>query len=64
MVIDLRINQRQQKGRSMNSRQRFRATMRYEVVDRVPYFEEPLREEVIEAWHSQGLRPGLLQGHQ
>jgi hypothetical protein len=42
----------------MNSRQRFRATMRYEAVDRLPYFEEPLREEVIEAWHSQGLPPG------
>jgi hypothetical protein len=32
--------------------------MRHEAVDRVPYFEEPLREEVVEAWRRQGLAPG------
>ncbi len=33
--------------------------MRYGEVDRVPYFEEPLRDEVLEAWHRQGLPPGV-----
>ncbi len=43
----------------MDSRQRFRAVMRYDEVDHVPYFEEPLRQEVIEAWRHQGLPPGV-----
>jgi uroporphyrinogen decarboxylase len=32
--------------------------MRYGAVDRIPYFEEPLRAPVIEAWNRQGLPPG------
>jgi len=43
----------------MDSRQRFRAVMRHGEVDRVPYFEEPLRREVLEAWGCQGLPPGV-----
>jgi hypothetical protein len=39
----------------MNSRERFLKVMRYEPVDRVPYFEEGIRDEVIEAWKKQGL---------
>ena len=39
----------------MNSRERFLAVMRYGHPDRVPYFEEGLRAEVIHAWRSQGL---------
>jgi len=39
----------------VTSRQRFRETMRYGHPDRVPYFEEGLREEVLERWHEQGL---------
>lgn len=39
----------------MNSRERFRETMCYGTPDRVPYFEEGIREEVREAWLSQGL---------
>ena len=39
----------------MNSRQRFLETMRYGTPDRVPYFEEGIREEVIKAWRKQGL---------
>lgn len=41
----------------MNSRLRFRETMRYGEVDRVPYFEEEIRQEVIHLWHRQGLPP-------
>ena len=33
----------------MNSRERFNRVMAYQPVDRVPYFEEGLREETIEA---------------
>ena len=39
----------------MNSRQRFLETMRYGKPDRVPYFEEGIRKEVIKAWRRQGL---------
>lgn len=39
----------------MNSRERFQKVMRYEPVDRVPYFEEGIRDEVIENWKKQGL---------
>jgi hypothetical protein len=39
----------------MNTRERFLKVMRYEPVDRVPYFEEGIRDEVIEAWKKQGL---------
>jgi hypothetical protein len=39
----------------MNSRERFRETMRYGRPDRVPYFEEGIRDEVLKAWQKQGL---------
>lgn len=39
----------------MKSRDRFRETMRYGQPDRVPYFEEGLRKEVLEAWRQQGM---------
>lgn len=39
----------------MNSRERFHAVMDYGSCDRVPYFEEGLRKEVIDAWHAQGM---------
>ena len=39
----------------MNSRQRFLATMRFGSPDRVPYFEEGLRSDVLDAWRDQGL---------
>jgi hypothetical protein len=39
----------------MLSRERFRRTMQYGAPDRVPYFEEGLRDEVLQAWHRQGL---------
>ena len=34
----------------MNSRERFQETMRYGKPDRVPYFEEGIRDEVLKAW--------------
>jgi uroporphyrinogen decarboxylase len=42
----------------MNSRQRFRETMRYGTPDRVPYFEEGIRKEVVRMWRKQGLKRG------
>jgi len=39
----------------MTSRQRFRETMRFGKPDRVPYFEEGIREDVIKSWYKQGL---------
>ncbi len=39
----------------MNSRTRFLETMRFGQPDRVPYFQEGLREEVLQTWIRQGL---------
>ncbi len=41
----------------MNGRERFRETMRYGRPDRVPYFEDGIRDEVLEAWRMQGMPP-------
>ncbi len=43
----------------MDSRQRFLETMRFGRPDRVPYFEEGIREEVLAAWKAQGLPAGV-----
>jgi uroporphyrinogen decarboxylase len=40
----------------MNSRERFLETMRYGTPDRVPYFEEGIRSDVVQAWRRQGLK--------
>jgi len=40
----------------VNSRERFLEAMRYGKPDRVPYFEDGLRPDVIHAWQKQGLR--------
>ncbi len=42
----------------MTGRGRFRETMRYGKPDRVPYFEEGIRDEVLEAWRRQGMPRG------
>ncbi|MHC5040112.1 MAG: uroporphyrinogen decarboxylase family protein [Planctomycetota bacterium] len=42
----------------MNARERFRETMRFGTPDRVPYFEEGVREEVLKVWQTQGLPAG------
>ena len=39
----------------MTSRERFRETMRYGRPDRVPYFEEGIRDEVLDVWRRQGM---------
>ena len=44
-----------QNTETMTSRERFQQTMNYGTPDRVPCFEEGIREEVIDAWRSQGL---------
>lgn len=40
----------------MKSRDRFRETMRFGAPDRVPYFEEGIRDDVFRAWQRQGLK--------
>ncbi len=44
-------------ARDMTSRERFRETMRCGTPDRVPWFEEGLRDDVLDAWRAQGLPP-------
>ena len=39
----------------MSGRQRFKETMCYGKPDRVPYFEEGIRKDVLRAWRKQGL---------
>jgi len=43
----------------VDGRQRFWETMRYGNPDRVPYFEEGIRREVLKAWRAQGMPRGL-----
>jgi hypothetical protein len=43
----------------MNSRQRFLETMRFGTPDRVPCFEEGLRENVLRKWRRHGLPTGV-----
>jgi hypothetical protein len=45
-------------GTVWNSRNRFREVMRYGTPDRVPYFEEGLRDDTLRAWRRQGLPRG------
>jgi len=42
----------------MTPRQRFHETLRYGSPDRVPWLEEGLRDNVLEAWREQGLPAG------
>lgn len=42
----------------MNSRERFLEVMRFGKPDRVPYFEEGIRDEVLKVWRKQGLGRG------
>jgi len=39
----------------MNARDRFLAVLNGQPVDRMPFFEEEIRPDVLEAWHRQGL---------
>ena len=39
----------------MNGRTRFLETMRFGHPDRVPYFEDGIRKEVLKVWRKQGL---------
>jgi hypothetical protein len=43
----------------LTGRERFRETMHYGRPDRVPYFEEGIRTEVLEAWQGQGMPPNV-----
>ena len=42
----------------MNDRERFRRLMRGERVDRPPFLEEGVRDEVLNLWRKQGLPSG------
>lgn len=42
-------------GAGMTLRERFRRTMQYQKVDRVPFFEFGYWEETLTGWHEQGL---------
>ena len=42
----------------MTSRDRFNQTMSFGNADRAPWFEEGLRDEVLDRWQRQGLPPG------
>ena len=46
---------RPQPTEEMSSRKRFKETMRYGEPDRIPYFEEGIRQNVLDAWRAQGL---------
>jgi hypothetical protein len=46
----------------MNSRERFRATMAGDPVDRPPLFEEGIRAAVLEAWRQEGLPADATPG--
>ena len=41
----------------MTNRERFHTVMSFGKPDRVPYFEEGIREDVLNVWHKQGLSP-------
>jgi len=41
----------------MNERERFLKTMRFEKPDRVPYFEQFIRDDVLDRWRKEGLPP-------
>jgi len=43
----------------MNERERFITTMRFEKPDRVPYFEQYIRDDTIERWRKEGLPQGV-----
>ncbi len=43
----------------MNSRERFQSVLQYAKVDRAPYFEEEIRQEVIDFWRRQGMPPDM-----
>ena len=42
----------------MTSRERFLTVMSFGNPDRVPYFEEGIRRDVLKAWRKQGLSSG------
>ena len=45
----------------MNSRERFLRVARGQKVDRVPYLEEEIREEVLERWYGEGLSRSVTE---
>jgi hypothetical protein len=43
----------------MNNRRRFYESLHYGSPDRLPYFEEGIREDTLQAWKVQGYQPGV-----
>jgi hypothetical protein len=42
----------------MNARDRFLETLRFGRRDRVPYYDHPIRGDVLERWRREGFPPG------
>ena len=40
---------------NVNARERFLATLRFGEPDRVPYYDQCIRESTLKRWHRQGL---------
>jgi hypothetical protein len=46
----------------MNARERFLAIMDGRTVDAIPFFEEEIRDDVLDQWRAQGLPPTVTAG--
>jgi uroporphyrinogen decarboxylase len=42
----------------LNSRERFAASLRFQQPDRIPFYDEEIREETLARWYEQGLPKG------
>ena len=42
----------------MNSRERFAATLRFQRPDRIPFYDQEIREKTLACWYEQGLPKG------
>jgi uroporphyrinogen decarboxylase len=43
---------------ALNSRERFNATLHFQRPDRIPFYDQEIREETVDCWHKQGLPKG------
>ncbi|MCJ7700080.1 MAG: hypothetical protein MUO62_00720 [Anaerolineales bacterium] len=54
-VKERNIRKESTQSREMNNKERFYETVHYGSPDRIPYFEEGIRSETLEAWRAGGL---------
>ncbi len=45
-------------NRILNSRERFAATLRFQQPDRIPFYDQEIREDTLAHWYEQGLPKG------